>query len=122
MNTFIRHFRFFVQDKVFDEFVSKFLLRMDNELILGDGCKQGVTNGPLIKLSQLQIVQDFVDDAVKKGAELHCGGKVVSELGPLFYEPTLLTGVTKEMKIFDKEIFGPVAVIHRLIHESLKKS
>lgn len=105
--------RFFVQEKIFDDFVARFVQRIGREIKMGDGSQEGVTNGPLIKESQLRTVEGFVRDAVAKGAKVHCGGKTMSELGPLFYEPTVLTEVTEDMVIYDKEIFGPVAVIHK---------
>ena len=74
---------------------------------------KGVTHGPLIKESQLNMVHALVTDAVEKGAKVHCGGTPLPELGPLFYAPTLMTDVTKDMQIYNKEIFGPVAVIHK---------
>lgn len=105
--------RFFVQNGKFDEFVEKFLSKIKCEIKMGDGSKEGVTHGPLIKESQLDMVHGLVTDAVEKGAKVHCGGRPMSELGPLFYAPTLVTGVTKDMKIYSTEIFGPVAVIHK---------
>ncbi|XP_066585070.1 succinate-semialdehyde dehydrogenase [NADP(+)] GabD [Prorops nasuta] len=109
--------RFFVEGRVFDEFIEKFLKKMNNEIKLGDGSKDGITHGPLIKESQLKMVDSLVKDAISKGATIHCGGKILSELGPLFYAPTLITGVTKDMQIYNTEIFGPVAVINKFHEE-----
>lgn len=109
--------RFFVQADILDKFVKKYLVKIKSEIKLGDGSKEGVTHGPLIKDSQLKIVNDLVQDAICKGATLHCGGKPVPELGPLFYAPTLLTDVTKDMKIYNTEIFGPIAVINKFYNE-----
>ena len=105
--------RFFVQSKVFDQFLEKFLEKIKTDIKLGDGSKENVTHGPLIKPSQMEIVESLVKDAVSKGAKIHCGGKPRSDLGPLFYEPTLITDVTKDMAIHDREIFGPIAMIHK---------
>ena len=109
--------RFFVQEGIFDRFVEKFLERIRSEIKMGDGLKEGISHGPLINENQLQIVKSLVDDAVSKGAKLYCGGRVLENLGPLFYDATLLTGVKKEMDIYRKEIFGPVAVIHKFKSE-----
>lgn len=109
--------RFFVHSKVYDEFVCKYLTRVESEIKMGDGCKKGVTHGPLIKESQLKIVSDLVNDARAKGATIHCGGKALNDLGPLFYAPTIITDVTRDMEIYGKEIFGPVAVIHKFSDE-----
>lgn len=105
--------RFFVQASKFDKFVEMFLSKIESEIKMGDGSKKEVTHGPLIKESQLNIVHRLVTDAVQKGAKVHCGGKPLPELGPLFYAPTLITNVSKDMEIYNKEIFGPVAVINK---------
>ncbi|XP_076280714.1 succinic semialdehyde dehydrogenase [Lasioglossum baleicum] len=105
--------RFFVQAGVFDQFVEKFLAKIKSNIKLGDGCKNGVTHGPLTKDSQLNLVHGLVTDAVKKGAKVHCGGTPLPELGPLFYAPTLITNASEDMEIYNKEIFGPVAVINK---------
>lgn len=109
--------RFFVEAGIFDKFVETFLAKIKREIKMGDGSKEGITHGPLIKDSQLKMVHDLVCDAVHKGAKVHCGGTPLPELGPLFYAPTLLTDVTKDMKIYNKEIFGPVAVINKFDNE-----
>lgn len=105
--------RFFVQAGHFDKFVEMFLSKINSEIKMGDGSEKGVTHGPLIKESQLNMVHKLVTDAVQKGAKVHCGGMPLSEQGPLFYAPTLITNVTKDMEIYNKEIFGPVAVINK---------
>lgn len=109
--------RFFVEADVFDEFVEKFVEKIKKEIKMGDGSKEGVTHGPLIKQSQLDMVNNLVKDAVQKGAKIHCGGNPLPDLGPLFYAPTLLTDVTKDMQVYNKEIFGPVAVINKFTNE-----
>lgn len=105
--------RFFVHSSKFDKFIEMLLSKMKSDIKMGDGSKKGITHGPLIKESQLNMVHALVTDAVEKGAKVHCGGTPLPDLGPLFYAPTLMTGVTKEMNIYNKEIFGPVAVIHK---------
>lgn len=105
--------RFFVQSTKFDKFMEIFLSKIESEIKMGDGSNKQTTHGPLIKESQLNMVHELVIDAIQKGAKLHCGGTPLPELGPLFYAPTVLTDVTEKMKIFGKEIFGPVAVIHK---------
>jgi len=109
--------RFFVHSKVYDEFVCKFRTKIESEIKMGDGSKKGNTHGPLIKESQLEIVSRLVNDAKAKGATVHCGGKPLTEVGPLFYAPTVITDVTRDMEIYGKEIFGPVAVIHKFDDE-----
>ncbi|XP_043529303.1 succinate-semialdehyde dehydrogenase, mitochondrial isoform X3 [Frieseomelitta varia] len=95
-----------------------FLSKIQSDIKMGDGSKKEVTHGPLIKESQLNMIHALITDAVKKGAKVHCGGTPLPELGPLFYAPTLITDVTKEMQIYNKEIFGPIAVIHKFETEN----
>uniref|UniRef100_A0A6V7IQK7 Aldehyde dehydrogenase domain-containing protein n=1 Tax=Bracon brevicornis TaxID=1563983 RepID=A0A6V7IQK7_9HYME len=116
--------RFYVHSKHYDEFIQKFTEKIDKEIKMGDGSKDGITHGPLIKKSQVVAVERLVNDAVSKGAKIHCGGKKLTELGPLFYAPTVMTNVNENMEIYGKEIFGPVAVIHKFDSEEevLKKA
>ncbi|XP_011304381.1 succinate-semialdehyde dehydrogenase, mitochondrial [Fopius arisanus] len=109
--------RFYVHDKRFDEFLQKFKEKISGEIKMGDGSLEGITHGPLIKSSQVETIECLVNDALEKGAKLHCGGKRLDNLGPLFYAPTVLTDVDESMEIYGKEIFGPVAVIHRFKSE-----
>ncbi|XP_032690369.1 succinate-semialdehyde dehydrogenase [NADP(+)] GabD isoform X1 [Odontomachus brunneus] len=109
--------RFFVEADIFDEFVKKFVERIKKDIKMGDGSKENVTHGPLIKQSQLDMVSGLVNEAVQKGAKIRCGGAPLPNLGALFYAPTVLTDVTKDSQIYNKEIFGPVAVINKFSNE-----
>lgn len=102
--------RFLVQEGVFDEFVNQFKERIAS-IKMGDGCSENVTLGPLINEAQLHKVTDIVNDAVSKGAKVVLGGKPASSLGALFYEPTLLVNITKNMRVYSEEVFGPVAAV-----------
>ncbi|KAJ9574916.1 hypothetical protein L9F63_007935, partial [Diploptera punctata] len=101
--------RFLVQDGIFDCFVEKLSDKMKS-LKMGNGLDDSVTLGPLINKPQTQKVDGIVQDAVKKGAKLHLGGKPAMSLGDMFYEATLLTDVNDSMRCYREEIFGPVAV------------
>lgn len=101
--------RIYVQSGVTEEFAKK-LAEATSKLQVGDGMKEGTTIGPLIDEAALEKVEDHVADAVGKGAKVITGGKR-SELGGSFYEPTVLTGVEKGMKVLTEETFGPVAPI-----------
>jgi succinate-semialdehyde dehydrogenase/glutarate-semialdehyde dehydrogenase len=103
--------RLFVQDKVYDAFAEKLKDRVAN-LKVGNGVESGVTQGPLINQEAVAKVEDHVADATSRGAKVALGGKRHA-LGGNFYEPTVLTGVTREMKIFSEETFGPVAPLIR---------
>lgn len=83
---------------------------------LGNGMAPGVNQGPLINSQAVEKVDMLVKDAVLNGAIL-CRGGSVSDHGNNFYEPTLLTGVTKNMAISQSEIFGPVVSIMKFESE-----
>lgn len=102
--------RFLVQEGIFDEFVGQFVKRIASVKV-GDGFKENVAIGPLINKAQFDKVSGIVEDAVSKGAKALVGGKPASAHGPLFYEPTLLTGITENMRVYSEEVFGPVAVV-----------
>ena len=103
--------RILVQDGVYDEFASK-LKDATADLKMGNGAEDGVAVGPLINEGAANDVLEFIDDAVAKGASVAAGGSR-SSLGSCFVEPTVLTGVSDDMRVFREEIFGPVAPIFR---------
>ena len=103
--------RIFVQSGIYDAFVAAFRKEIDG-LKLGNGLDADVTTGPLINKSAVEKVERLVKDAQDKGADIKTGGKSADK-GELFYEPTLMTGASKDMKMFEEEIFGPVAAIYR---------
>jgi succinate-semialdehyde dehydrogenase/glutarate-semialdehyde dehydrogenase len=109
--------RIFVQEGIYDEFTEKFTSAV-RALKIGDGMKEGVTIGPMIEESAIQFVEGIVDDAVGKGATVCTGGK---RYGPdedtLVFEPTVLTRVNPEMKVYSEEIFGPVAPVFKFATE-----
>lgn len=103
--------RIIVQAGIYDEFAAK-LKQAALELVLGNGADEGVTVGPLIDEKAATGVCEFIDDAVAKGASVTLGGGP-SELGGSFVNPTILTGVTRDMRVFSEEIFGPVAPLFK---------
>jgi succinate-semialdehyde dehydrogenase/glutarate-semialdehyde dehydrogenase len=103
--------RFFVHDKVYDAFAAKFAEKV-RSLKVGRGTEPGVTQGPMIDENAVKKVEEHVSDATGAGAKVALGGRRHA-LGGTFYEPTLLTGVTPDMKIFREETFGPVAPLIR---------
>ncbi|MEP7068732.1 MAG: NAD-dependent succinate-semialdehyde dehydrogenase [Usitatibacter sp.] len=103
--------RIYVHDSVHDAFTAK-LAERTKGLKVGVGTEAGVNVGPLIDAQGLAKVEEHVADAVGKGAKVVMGGKRHS-LGGLFFEPTILTGVTGEMKVSREETFGPVAPLYR---------
>lgn len=100
--------RIYVQEGIYDQFAQKFAEKVKNFKV-GHGFDEGVTHGPVIHDRAVAKVQSHVEDATKKGAKLVVGGQTLPDLGPNFYSPTVLTGVTNKMAIACEETFGPVA-------------
>ncbi|TWE11900.1 succinic semialdehyde dehydrogenase [Rudaeicoccus suwonensis] len=105
--------RLVVHESVADEFVRLFVDRV-KAVRVGPSLKWDTDMGSLISLQQLKTVTDHVEDAVAKGAVVLAGGRARPDLGPFFYEPTVLDGVTKEMTCRDCETFGPVVSVYRV--------
>lgn len=103
--------RLYVQDGVYEEFVNKFTAAVA-EMKVGRGDEAGVSVGPLISSSAIDKVEDLLQDAADKGADITLGG-ARHELGALFFEPTVVSGATQDMAFAREEIFGPVAPIFR---------
>jgi succinate-semialdehyde dehydrogenase/glutarate-semialdehyde dehydrogenase len=103
--------RILIQEGVYDVFAEKLVAAVKN-LKVGDGADEGVTIGPLINEAAANDVMGFVDDAVSKGALVLAGGQR-SELGACFIEPTILTNVSNDMRVFKEEIFGPIAPLFK---------
>jgi succinate-semialdehyde dehydrogenase / glutarate-semialdehyde dehydrogenase len=107
--------RILVQDKVHDAFAEK-LAAAVKVLKVGAGTEEGAVIGPLIDAAGLAKVEDHVADAAAKGARVVMGGKRHPR-GGTFFEPTVLAGVTTQMKIAREETFGPVAPLFRFARE-----
>jgi succinate-semialdehyde dehydrogenase/glutarate-semialdehyde dehydrogenase len=99
--------RILVQSGIYDAFAEKLTVAVER-LKIGHGTEKGVTIGPLINNQAIEKVEAHVIDAVEAGAKVAAGGKR-SSLGGTFYEPTILTNVTPEMRVAHEETFGPVA-------------
>ena len=99
--------RILVQDSVMDEYSAK-LAEAVGQFKLGNGAEDGVTMGPLIDDAAADNVVAMIEDAAAKGAKVMVGGGR-SKLGGSFIEPTILSGVTSDMRVFREEIFGPVS-------------
>lgn len=111
--------RIFVHDAIYDEFASKLAARVRNEFVIGNGLsKASVTHGPLIHNRAVEKNEEHIRDALSKGAKCLIGGARIPELGANFFQPTVLTDVTGDMKIADEETFGPVAGLFRFRTEN----
>ncbi|WP_269151775.1 succinic semialdehyde dehydrogenase [Prescottella equi] len=103
--------RIYVEEAIAPEFIRQFGERVRN-MTLAPGYEFGIEMGSLVSEDQVKTVSGHVDDAVAKGATVVAGGKARPDLGPLFYEPTVLTGVTPEMECYANETFGPLVSIY----------
>jgi len=101
--------RLLVHEAVAEEFTAR-LAKATAALKLGNGADEGTQMGPLVNRKAVEDVDSLVQSTVAAGAKVVMGGKP-SALGPCFYEPTILTGVTADMAVFRNEIFGPVAPV-----------
>ncbi len=102
--------RFLVQEGIHKAFVEKLAAAVRSQFRVGPGVERENNQGPLIDLNAVIKVEAQIEDALQKGARLVVGGKRVGEKG-FFFEPTVLTQVTTDMKIAREETFGPVAPI-----------
>ncbi len=109
--------RMFVADQVYDRFVARFVARV-RAMRLEPGLAWGSDMGSLISQDQLDAVTAHVEDARAKGARVLAGGRARPDLGPYYYEPTVLEGVTPDMRCFGDETFGPVVALYRFGDES----
>ncbi|MEU8546030.1 NADP-dependent succinic semialdehyde dehydrogenase [Streptomyces roseoverticillatus] len=106
--------RFIVHADVHDAFVEGFTARMAG-LIVGDPMAGTTDVGPLASEQGRADLEELVDDAVRRGATALCGGQRPKDLPQgWFYEPTVLTGITPDMRIHREEAFGPVATVYRV--------
>jgi succinate-semialdehyde dehydrogenase/glutarate-semialdehyde dehydrogenase len=100
--------RIYVQKGIYDEFAQKFAEKV-KDFKVGNGFDEGITHGPLIHDRAVSKVDSHVKDAEKKGGKIVVGGQKLPDLGSNFYQPTVITGMTKDMAIASEETFGPVA-------------
>lgn len=101
--------RILVQEGIYEQFVDRFVAAAGS-IKVGNGLEEGIRMGPLAHNQRPEAVVGMVDDAKKRGAEVRLGGKISDRPG-YFFEPTVLTGLTPEMKIMNEEPFGPVAAV-----------
>lgn len=107
--------RIYVQTGIYDAFAEKFAVAV-KKLKVGSGIDAGVEIGPLIDLKAVEKVESHLKDALAKGGKLLLGGNRHA-LGASFFEPTIITGATKEMRIAKEETFGPLAPLFSFENE-----
>src|SRR6059036_68559 len=102
--------RLFVEQGVAEKFI-RLCVEKTKKLRLGPGTDPSTDVGPLIRLDHVRRMIDLVDDAVSRGANVLCGGRARPELGPNFFEPTVIAAVDSSMRLFQEETFGPILAI-----------
>ncbi|BCR91061.1 NAD-dependent succinate-semialdehyde dehydrogenase [Aspergillus chevalieri] len=102
--------RFYIHRSLYDEFSKRLVERIEG-FNVGPGFAEGVTHGPLIHPEAAQKVAEQVADAKSKGARVLLGGHHIDELGPTFFQPTVLGDMTHDMRIASEETFGPVSAL-----------
>ncbi|WP_147110138.1 NAD-dependent succinate-semialdehyde dehydrogenase [Tateyamaria sp. syn59] len=107
--------RIYVQAGVYDAFAAKLKVAVEG-LKVGDGLEDGVTTGPLITDKAVEKVQDHLADVVEHGGAILTGGQP-HDLGGTFLQPTVVTGVTQDMKVAHEETFGPLAPLFKFEDE-----
>lgn len=102
--------RLIVHQSRFDEVVDK-LKKLIQTKKVGDALDQATNIGPLVAKRQLDVLKVQFQDAVDKGAKVEIGGQEMTNLKGFFFEPTILTNVTSDMKVWQEEVFGPILPI-----------
>lgn len=103
--------RLFVYESIVKDFIAAMVDKVGS---MRQGCPLGANDvdcGAMVMDQQCDLIQALVDDAVAKGATVHCGGKRNAGINGQFYEPTLLSGVNPKMRIWEEEVFGPIMCV-----------
>lgn len=108
----VDHNRIFIHKSIYKKFCEMMLERL-KKYSVGKGADKGMIIGPMINKSAQKHMVELVEDATSKGAKLVLGGKIPEGMpeGSCFFEPTLLLDCNKTMKVFESEIFGPIAAL-----------
>ena len=104
--------RIYVQSGVYEEYSKKLAAAMSDQLVVGNGLDTNTTQGPLIDSIAIAKVEEHITDAVSKGGTITLGGKRHPK-GENFFEPTLITDATVDMKVAREETFGPLAPLFK---------
>jgi succinate-semialdehyde dehydrogenase/glutarate-semialdehyde dehydrogenase len=104
--------RFLVEAGVYEEMVDRFVAKAE-ALVVGNGLDATTTMGPLANARRVPAMEGLIADAVAKGAQIRTGGKRIGNVGN-FFEPTVLAGVTPDMRVMNEEPFGPLALFSRM--------
>lgn len=99
--------RLIVEESIVDQVVSRLQAKLESSIV-GDSSKEDTVFGPLVAERQVVLLEAQVKDAVDKGAKIITGGKRPKNLSGAYYLPTILTNITKDMRVWQEEVFGPV--------------
>ena len=102
--------RLFVEQSVSEKFI-RLCVEKTKKLRIGPGSDPSTDVGPLIRAQHVQRMNELVRDTVERGARVLCGGRPRPDLGPNFFEPTVIVDVDASMKLFQEETFGPILAI-----------
>jgi acyl-CoA reductase-like NAD-dependent aldehyde dehydrogenase len=102
--------RLFVERSVSEKFL-QLCVEKTKSLRVGNGADSSTDLGPLIRPQHVQRMKDLLADAVSRGAQILCGGNARPDLGPCFFEPTVVAGVDSSMRLFQEETFGPILAV-----------
>lgn len=102
--------RIFAEQSIASEF-ARLCVEKTKKLRLGPGSDSQSDVGPLIRPQHVQRMGDLLEDAIRHGARILCGGKPRPDLGPNFFEPTVVSNVDSPMRLFQEETFGPILAI-----------
>jgi succinate-semialdehyde dehydrogenase / glutarate-semialdehyde dehydrogenase len=102
--------RLIVHKNIYNEFVEK-MAAFVNKIKIGDPEDQNTELGPLAAMRQVDLLESQVNDSIKAGAKVITGGKRVTGATGAYYMPTLLVNITRDMRVWNEEVFGPVLPI-----------
>ncbi|MFL6024966.1 MAG: succinic semialdehyde dehydrogenase [Marmoricola sp.] len=108
--------RIYVHESLYLAFVEK-LAAATAKVTMGASYDHDVELGSLTSAEQLEVTADHVADALAQGAQVVVGGRARPDLGPFFFEPTVLTGVRPAMKVYAEETFGPVVAVYPVVDD-----
>lgn len=108
--------RIIVLEELYDEFVDQLSASVNN-LQLADPADEDTFIGPMSSASAAEGLHEQVQDAIAQGATVHAGGDFDAR-GGAWYQPTMLTGITPEMRAYSEELFGPVAMVYKVKDEN----
>lgn len=109
--------RILVQDGIYDKFLAAFRAQVKNISKIGDPFDENTFQGPQVTKAQYERVLSYVDIGKQEGAKLECGGEPLRDGKGYFVQPTVFTGVSEDMRIYQEEVFGPFVVIRRFSTE-----